>query len=176
MDLFSKASRVAKSVGTSIYSSTKEQSELAGLRVQAAVVEKQLDAYYMEIGKKYMDYVQKCETDTVFDVKDIMDQMQPDLEKLADIKLQISEKEEEIKKNNQERDKKKAVEEFETVKKKLDKALEMEIITELEYSIKLDAAQKKLDNYDELRKIELQYQMDIITKSEYDEKIKSLIG
>lgn len=176
MDLFSKASRVAKNVGTSIYSSTKEQSELAGLRVQAAVVEKQLDAHYMEIGKKYMEYVQNCETDMVFDVKDIMEQMQPDLEKLAEIKLQIAEKEEEIKKNNQEREKKKAVEEFETVKKKLDKALEMEIITELEYSIKLDAAQKKLDNFDELRKIEMQYEMDIITKSEYDEKIKSLIG
>lgn len=176
MDLFSKASRVAKSVGTSIYSSTKEQSELAGLRVQAAVVEKQLDTNYIEIGKKYMEYVQNCETDTVFDVKDIMEQMQPDLEKLAEIKLQIAEKEEEIKKNNQEREKKRAAEEFETVKKKLDKALEMEIITELEYSIKLDVAQKKLDNFDELRKIELQYEMDIITKSEYDEKIKSLLG
>ena len=40
--------------------------------------------------------------------------------------------------------------------------------------MKLAAAKRKLENYDELRKVKLQYEMDIITKEEYDEKVKVL--
>ena len=84
MDLFDKASKAAKnvsdnvinsvkSVGTTIYSSTKEQSELAGMRVQEAVVEKRLTSAYSEIGKRYVEYVNKCNTESIFNVDDIME-------------------------------------------------------------------------------------------------------
>lgn len=187
MDFFNKASKVAKSVGdnvvssaknvgSTIYTSTKEQSELAGLRIQATVVEKQLDAYYAEIGKKYVEYVKQCDMEVAFNVDDIMEQLQPDLDKLTDIKVQIAEKEEQIKQNNLERERKKVQDEFDAVKRKLDKALEMDIITEFEYEEKLATAQKKVDNFEQLHKIELQYEMDIITKEEYDAKVKALLG
>ena len=38
MDMFEKATRAAKNLGASIYSTTKEQSELASLNVQKSVV------------------------------------------------------------------------------------------------------------------------------------------
>lgn len=185
MDLFNKASKVAKnvgdnvvssvkSVGSTIYNSTKEQSELAGLRVQAAVVKKRLSSYYTEIGERYVDYVNKCDTGCAFNVDDIMEKVQSEIDELTDIQVQIAEKEEQIKKNSLEREKKKAQEEYETVKNKLDKALELDIITDMEYEKKLATAQRKLDNFDELRKIKLQYEMDIISKEEYEEKVKAL--
>lgn len=187
MDLFNKASKAAKSMGdnvmssaknmgNTIYSSTKEQSELAGLNIQASVLERKLESHYAEIGKRYVEYINKCETESVFNVDDIIEQISPDVEKLMDIRDQISEKEEHIRQGNLEREKKKAQDEFDAVKKRLDKALEMDIISDVEYEIKLSNAQKKLDNYEQLHKIRLQYQMDIITKEEYDEKVNELIN
>ncbi len=185
MDLFDKATKVAKNVGdnvinsvksvsNTIYSSTKEQSELAGLRVQAAVIKKRLSSYYTEIGERYVDYVTKGSAENAFNVDDVMEKVQSEVDELTDIQIQIAEKEDDIKKSNLEREKKKAEEEFETVKGRLDKALELDIISKLEYERKLASAQRKLENFDELRKVKLQYEMDIITREEYDEKVKEL--
>ncbi len=185
MDLFDKATKVAKNVGdnvissvksvsNTIYNSTKEQSELAGLRVQAAVVKKRLNSYYTEIGERYVDYVIKGSAESAFNVDDIMEKVQAEIDELTDIQIQIADKEDVIKKSNLEKEKKKAEEEYEAVKAKLDKALSLDIITEKEYERKLAVAQRKLENFDELRKIKLQYEMDIITKEEYDQKVKAL--
>lgn len=176
MDLFNKATKVAKSVGDTIYSSTKEQSELAGLNVQAAVVEKKLNSYYAEIGKRYVEYISNCENEEAFNVDDIMENISPELDKLVDIKVSVEQKKEQIRQNNLERDKKKAKEEFDNIKRKLDKAIEMDIISADEYDEKLAAAQRKFENFDLLRKLEQQYKMDIITKEELDEKVKVILG
>lgn len=187
MDLFNKASKAARNVGdnvvnsarnmgNTIYSSTKDQSELAGLNIQASAIERKLDSYYAEIGKRYVEYINKCETDSAFNVDEIMEQIAPDVEKLMEIREQISEKEEHIRQNSLEREKKKAQDEFDAVKKKLDKALEMDIISDLEYDMKIASAQKKLDNFELLHKIKLQYQMGIVTKEEYDGKVKDLVN
>ena len=184
--MFEKATKVAKnvgenvvnsakSIGTSLYSSTKEQSELAGLKVQKSVIEKSLTESYTEIGRRYVAYVDKCDGELSFDVENILEAMRPDLEKLDEVTQQILEKEQQIKKYNEERAQKKAQDEYEAEKSKLDEALAMDIITVEEHSEKLEAAQRKLDNYDMLRKIHLQLQMGIITKAEHDEKMKKIL-
>ncbi len=186
MDFFDKATRVAKnvgdnvvnsakSVGTTIYNATKEQSELASLNVQLAAVERKLEADYCEIGKRYVEYIGVCETGAAFDVDDIIAKMQPNLEKKAELKTQICEKETQIKESNAQKAKKKAVEEYEVEKNKLEKALEMDIITKEEYEAKLAAAQKKLDNYEQLRKVKMQLEMDIISRKEYEAKVHEIL-
>lgn len=182
MDFFDKATRVAKNVGDNVknsaktvYNSTKEQSELAGLNVQKANIERKLNTGYAEIGKRYVEYIALCDTEAVFQVDDIMESMQSDLEKLDEVKTQIADMEAAIKQNNLEKLQKKSEEEYQAVKRKLDKALEMDIISAEDYDAKLAAAQKKLDNYEVLRKLELQYEMDIITKAEYEEKVKAVL-
>lgn len=186
MDMFEKATKVAKnvgenvissakSIGNTLYSATKEQSELAGLNVQKNVIEKKLTDYYTEIGRRYVAYVETCQGEVAFDVEDLLETMRPELEQLNEVKAQIADKEMEIKKATEERAKKKAQEEFEAEKNKLDSALEMDIITKEEHFAKLEAAQRKLDNYETLRKIDLQLEMGIITKAEHDEKIKNIL-
>ena len=182
MDLFSKATKVAREVGNSVVnagntlgSATKEQTELANLKIQKSALERKMESQYAEIGKRYVAYISKMFNTQPFDVQDILDAMQPNLEKLAEIETQIADKEKVNKENNVERDKKKAQEQFAAEKKKLDKARELDIITEDEYLSKLTAAQKKLDNYDILHKVEMQYDMDIITKEEYEEKVRSIL-
>ena len=71
--------------------------------------------------------------------------------------------------------KKKAEDEFNAVKQKLDKAFALDILTAQEYNDKLEAAQKRLDNYDLLKKVEMQLSMGIISKAECDEKVKKIL-
>ena len=186
MDMFEKATKVAKNVGenvvssaknigTSLYSSTKDQSELAGLKVQKSVLEKGLADSYAEIGRRYVAYIEQCDGGMSFDVEEILETMRPDLEKLNEVKQQIAEKEQQIKQCNEEKAQKKAQDEFEAEKNKLDEALAMDIITVEEHAEKLEAAQRKLDNYDQLRKVQMQLQMGIITKAEHEEKVKRIL-
>jgi len=186
MDVFEKAAKAAKEVGDnvfhsaknigeSIYNLTKDQSELASLNVQKSAIEKRLTDSYAMIGKRYVEYMQVCDGGEVFEVSDILEEIQPELDRLSEVRNQIKEKEDIIKAVNEERAKKKAQDEFDEEKQKLDKALELEIITRLEYEEKLAAAQKKLDCYDLLRKVNMQLEMGIITQLEYEEKVKKIL-
>ncbi len=182
MDLFNKAAKAAREVGNSVVSMgnaisgvSKEQTELANLKIQKSVVERKMEGQYAEIGKKYIAYVSNTSNTSPFDVQEVLDAMQPNLEKIAEIDAQIAEKERVIKENNAERDRKRAQEQYEAEKRKLDRAKELDVITEAEYDEKLAAAQKKLDNFELLRRVEMQYDMDIITREEYEEKIRSIL-
>lgn len=161
--MFEKATKVAKemgdtvinsakSIGGNLYNTTKEQSEMASLNVQKSLIEKRMTEYYAQIGKRYVEYMENCEGGEVFQVNDILEKMQPDLKKLSEVKEQIVEKE------------------------TLDKALNMEILSEEEYEEKLALAKNKLEHYDLLRKVDMQLSMGIITKSEYDEKVKNILN
>ena len=66
--------------------------------------------------------------------------------------------------------------EFDSEKAKLDKALEMNIISSEEYDEKMVLVQKKLDNYEQLRKIDLQFEMGIIDQDEYTEKVNKVLA
>lgn len=186
MDLFDKAVQKAKevgnnvastavNVGNSIRSTTKEQTELAGLKLQKSTIDKKLENLYAQIGRAYVNYVNAYDTETLFDVNDIIEKMKPELEQMDKIDVRIKELEEQIKQNNYERYAKRAEEQFEAEKEKLDKALSMDIIPEYEYQEKLAYAQKKLDYFEEIRKIDLQYEMNIISKKEHDQKIDEIL-
>ena len=165
----------AKNIGTTIYSASLEQSELAGLKVQKSVIEKKLHDSYAEIGRKYVDYMLHSEGSEAFDVSEIIENMKPELDKIASIESEIAEKELNAKKEEEAKRFKKAQEDFETEKAKLDKALEMDIITQDEYYAKMSVVQRKLDNYELLRKIDLQYQMGIISNEEYKAKVDAVL-
>ena len=186
MDMFEKATKAvknagesvigsAKNFGSSIYNSTKEQREAAGLKVHISVIERKLQDAYAQIGKRYVDYTANSSGDMAFDVSDILEQMQPNLEKIAEIDEMIAEKEMNIKKEEEERARRKAQDEFDFEKAKLDKALAMDIISEEEYSEKMHIVQNRLDHYEQIRKIEIQLAMDIISKEEYRDKINDLL-
>ena len=187
MDMFEKATKTvkevggnviesAKNIGTSIYTTSREQSEIAGIKVQKSVIEKKLNDYYAIIGKRYLDYMKNATGEELFDVSDIITEMQPDLDKMNEIMSLLEEKEIEAKKVEEDRRKKTAQNGFDSEKAKLDKALEMNIISSEEYDEKMVLVQKKLDNYEQLRKIDLQFEMGIIDQDEYTEKVNKVLA
>lgn len=187
MDMFEKATKKVIEVGDSIvnsarqvsgtiYNTTKEQGEIASLNVQKSVIEKRIQSQYAEIGKRYVEYVRSCTEDvSPFDVNDILETMEEDLSKIEEINAKIEEKQIQIKAAKDEKERQKAKELFQEEKAKLEKALQMDIISQAEYNYRLGKAEKKLENYDVLRKIEMQLEIGIITKEEYEEKVKNIL-
>lgn len=112
----------------------------------------------------------------VFDVSDFLTIIKQDQAKKKELENQLAEVEKRAKQNTLLREKTKAEEFFEQEKGVLDKALAMEIISKEEYEQKLNIAKKKVENFEEIKKIEQQFEMGIITKEEKDEKINAILN
>ena len=112
----------------------------------------------------------------VFDVSDFLTIIKQDQAKKKELENQLAEVEKRAKQNTLLREKTKAEESFEQEKGVLDKALAMEIISKEEYEQKLNIAKKKVENFEENKKIEQQFEMGIITKEEKDEKINAILN
>ena len=165
----------AKTVGNTIYNSTKEQRDLANLNMQKSSVQKKLNDSYATIGKRYVEFFNKADDGGFFDASDLVRNMKCDLDKLSEIEESIEKINMNARKEEEEKVQKKAKEEYQSAKDKLEKALERDIITKEEYDEKMVPIQKKYDNYAQLRKIDMQLEMNIITKEEYAQKVKEVL-
>ena len=108
------------------------------------------------------------------DVTDLLTMMDPKLTRKQELEAQLIELEKRMKQNAVLRDKAKAEEEFQEEKTKLDRALAMDVISQDEYNYKISVARKKVDNFEEIRRIEQQCEMGIITNEEKNAKIEAL--
>lgn len=239
----------ASNVKTVVETSVQDTMEIASLKRQIRELEKEMDAQYLQIGKKYAEFVadmDDAEPETaepeiaepeiaepeaeqneepealeneapaetidevkaedtaetidevkeefeepeedevteesdedeepVFDVSDFLTIIRQDQAKKKELEDQLAEVEKRAKQNALIREKTKAEEAFEQEKGVLDKALDMEILSKEEYEQKLNIARKKVENFEEIKKIEQQFEMGIITKEEKDEKINALLN
>lgn len=247
----------ANNVKTVVETSVQDTMEITGLKRQIRELEKEMDAQYLQIGKKYAEFVadmddaepetaenKAAEAETteatessevidevkeeaidevkaevaadetidevkaedtaetideekevseepaedkvaeesdedeepVFDVSDFLTIIKQDQAKKKELENQLAEVEKRAKQNTLLREKTKAEESFEQEKGVLDKALAMEIISKEEYEQKLNIARKKVESFEEIKKIEQQFEMGIITKEEKDEKINAILN
>ena len=121
------------------------------------------------------EVAEESDEEPVFDVSDFLTIIKQDQAKKKELENQLAEVEKRAKQNTLLREKTKAEESFEQEKGVLDKALAMEIISKEEYEQKLNIARKKVENFEEIKKIEQQFEMGIITKEEKDEKINAIL-
>lgn len=227
----------ASNVKTVVETSVQDTMEITSLKRQIRELDKEMDAQYLQIGKKYAEFVanmddaepetaeapaevideEKAEEtaeaidevkaedtaeaidevkaeeseepeedevteesdedeEPVFDVSDFLTIIRQDQAKKKELENQLAEVEKRAKQNALIREKTKAEEAFEQEKGVLDKALDMEILSKEEYEQKLNIARKKVENFEEIKKIEQQFEMGIITKEEKDEKINALLN
>jgi len=187
MGLFDKVTKTASNIGGSVLKSAsnvgssaavaaQEQSELVALKSQINVIEQELNSSYIQIGRKYVDYVIASGDMPGIDVSDILKLIDPKISKKQELEKKIIELEKEIKSKNVLREKQQAEEEFLAEKAKLDKALGMDLLSQEEYDQKIAQIRKKVDNFEAIRKIEQQADMGLITKEEKEQKIAALLG
>ena len=227
----------ANNVKTVVETSVQDTMEITSLKRQIRELDKEMDAQYLQIGKKYAEFVanmddaepetaeapaeaideekaeetaeaideEKAEEtaeaidevkaeaseepeedevteesdedeEPVFDVSGFLTIIRQDQAKKKELEDQLAEVEKRAKQNALIREKTKAEEAFEQEKGVLDKALDMEILSKEEYEQKLNIARKKVENFEEIKKIEQQFEMGIITKEEKDEKINAILN
>lgn len=168
------ALNTASNVGSTVGVAAQDQSELASLKMQVNVIEQELDSSFVQIGRRYVDYVLASGEMPGIDVSDILKLIDPKMEQKQELEKQIIVLEKKIKDNAVLREKQMAEQAYLEEKSKLDKALAMDIISQDEYDAKLAVAKKKYDNFEQIRKVEQQYDMKLITKEERDAKVKEL--
>ena len=164
MGLFDKVAKTASAVGKSAVSSAanigstvgvaaQDQSELAALKMQVNVIEQELESSYIQIGRKYVDFVIASGEMPGIDVSDVLKLIDPKLTRKNELEQEIVQLEKKIKDSAVLREKQAAEETFLAEKAKLDKALAMDIITQEDYDAKLASAKKKVDNFEAIRKV-----------------------
>lgn len=168
------AINTASTVGSSVGVAAQDQSELAALKMQVNVIEQELDSSFVQIGRRYVDYIVASGEMPGIDVSDVLKLIEPKMEQKQELEKQIIALEKKIKDNAILREKQAAEQVYLDEKAKLDKALAMDIISQDEYDAKLAVAKKKYDNFEQIRKVEQQYDMKLISKEERDAKIKEL--
>lgn len=172
----SAAATTATNVGSSVATAAKEHSELAGLKAEINVIEKELDASYVMIGRKYVDYVIESGEMPGIDITDILKMIDPKMTRKQELQEKVIELEKRIKEQDALRDKQAAEAEYIAGKEKLDKALAMGVLDQADYDVKLSALQKKRDNFEIMRKLDQQVQMGIITEEEKNAKLFEILN
>ncbi len=172
----SAAATTATNVGSSVATAAKEHSELAGLKAEINVIEKELDASYVMIGRKYVEYVIESGEMPGIDITDILKMIDPKMTRKQELQEKVIELEKRIKEQDALRDKQAAEAEYIAGKEKLDKALAMGVLDQADYDVKLSALQKKRDNFEIMRKLEQQVQMGIITEEEKNAKLFEILN
>ena len=167
---------VAVNVGSEAANTAKEQGELAGLKAEINVIEKELDASYSMIGRKYVDFVISSGEMPGIDVSDILKMMEPKIERKQELEAKMIEVEKRIKEKDALRDKQAAEQEYLEGKEKLDKALAMGILDQADYDAKLSELTKVRDNHELIRKLNQQVKMGIITEEEKNAKLFEILN
>lgn len=187
MGLFDKVAKTASNIGGSVAKAAanvgstasvavQEQNELMAIKTQINVIDQELNSSYIQIGRKYVEYVIESGDMPGIDVSDVLKLIDPKLTKKQELEKQLIELEKEIKAKNVLREKQHYEEEYLAEKAKLDKALAMDVISQDDYDVKLAIAKKKVDNFEAIRKIEQQAEMGLITNEEKAQKIAQLLS
>lgn len=163
-------------VASSVATVAKEQTELATLKSEINVIDRELNASYSMVGKKYVDYVISTQEMPGIDVSDILKWIDPKVTRKKELEEEIVVVEKRNKEQKLLREKQQAEEDYINEKEKLDKALAMEIIDEEIYNSKLLVHKKKLDNFEAIRKLELQVDMGIITEEEKNARLFEILN
>lgn len=164
------------SAGSEAVDFAKERAELAGLKSEVNVIDKEIDASYLMTGKKLIDYIAKTGEMPGVDVSDVLKMIDPKVERKEELTQKMIKLEKRIMDEKLLREKQAAEKEFEEEKSKLDKALMMEVLDKDDYDARVAVLQKKLDNFDAIRKLEQQVEMGLITKEEKDAKLYELLN
>lgn len=157
------------------YTKNQKETEIETINRELQSIDNDLDAAYMQIGRRFMEKAAKTQDFCGLEIQDILRIMQPKAARKKELEKRIAMIEKEVREINFLRDKEQAELEFQDEKAKLDKALSMDILNQREYEQRLNAARRKADNFEEIRRINQQYEIKLISAEERDAKIRKLL-
>ncbi len=165
---------VTSKISGDILSSSKENAKLLAIKADIASIDGQLEIAYTEIGKKYVENLIDNGGESELNIQDTLKYIEPLLEKKSKLENEAIAIEKELKDQILMQEKQIFQKEFDSEKSKLDKALKMDVISQEEYDIKIEKSKLKLDNFDNIRKVKKQYEMELINEDEMNVKLSEL--
>ncbi len=161
----------AANTGAKMGTTAQDSSEIVALKMQIGTLNQELDATYSVIGRRYVQYVIEKGEMPGIDVSDMLKMMEPKLERLKELERKLIEAEKRVKDIDILRAKERAEHEFYNEKNVLDRALAMDVLTQEEYNKRLAVARKKLDNFEEIRRVRSQLEMGLISREEFNARM-----
>lgn len=110
------------------------------------------------------------------DVTDILNMLDPKMSRKAELEAELLEIQKRLKDMALIQEKNKLEDEFLKEKEKLDRALAMDVINKDEYDGKVNQYRKRIDCFDDIKKIEQQYELGIIDFNEKEMKINFILN
>ena len=156
------------------FTKSQREAEIGTLKQELQSIENDLDAAYGQIGRRFMEKADREEDYFGVDIRDILRVMEPKLEKKKEIERQLASIEKEMREIHFLREKEEAALIYQDEKARLDKALAMDVLNKEEYEEMLRIAQKKADNFEEIRRVKQQFDLSLITAEERDARIEAL--
>lgn len=158
------------------YTKSQKESEIQKCQREITSINSDLDAAYAQIGRRFMERANRTHDMCGLDIRDVIRYMEPKEAKKAQLEQRIAELEKEKRETSVLREKEQAEAEYRAEKAKLDKALAMDVLRQSEYDERLAVARRRADNFDEIRRIDQQYDMKLISRQEHDDRIRYLLG
>lgn len=183
MGLFDNVKMMAEDISKSINNvqstlsvQCKEFDKKRDLEKELSLIDSEISLAYKEIGKRYVDFVIQSNEMPGIDVSDILKILDEKFSRKEDLNTEIIIIEKKLDELLLLREKEKENKKFNLEKEKLDKALNLNIITQDDYDSKLQKHQNRLYHFDEIRKLEKQYELGIITFEEKQIKIDEFLN
>ena len=166
------ASNIMNTVSTEI----KEQENISRIHKEMSAIDTEITAAYTQIGRKYVDYVIKNQEDTGLDMTDLLKILEPKFVRKEELDTELIEIQKRLKDMLILQEKNKLESEFVLEKEKFNRALAMGVITQLEYDQKVKQHRKRIDFFEEIKNIEQQFDLGIITRVEKERKLDSILN
>lgn len=154
----------------------KEQDKIFSLKADLSANNEELLTLYAEMGNLHYDNVMNPDSKNTEKMDELFSSIERVLNDKKDLEEAIKSAEENLKEIKIAYEKQKFQDEFDRNKEKLDKALEAKVINQDEYDEKLAQYTKKLNSFDEIKRIEEQYNMGIIDSVEKNDKINRILN
>jgi hypothetical protein len=178
---FLKGNKWTKKIGKSVNSisglifQSNEQNEMDKLNAEKKVLESDIEGAYVSIGRQVVKN-KKADVSLDSGIESFITAIDEKLKQIERVNNQIIDIKKKLINQTILQEKENLQKEYEKEKAKLEEALNMDLITQEEFNEKLNERKKYIDNFDEIRRIKKQYEMNIISKDEMDRKIYNLLG
>lgn len=163
-------------MANNISSVVRQQECITSLKKELSLTEEELFILYAQMGELHYNSSICPNIDASNKMSELFTSIHNAKIKKEELENKIELEENNLKEIKISYEKQKFQDEFDRNKEKLDKALECKVINQEEYDEKLALYTKKLDSFDEIKRIEEQYSMGIISSKEKDEKINKLLN
>lgn len=168
--------KAATEMANSVSTTSREQSNINNIDKEIGVLNSEIDTAYMQIGRRFVEYVAESKEMPAIEVSDILRMLEPKMSRKAELEAERIEIQKRLKDMALIQEKNRLEEEFIAEKVKLDRGLAMDIINKVEYDQKINQYRKRIDNFDEIKKIEQQYEFGIISLQEREMKINLILN